>query len=109
MGFFLRKLARYINTTFFLIIFFSSKIVYSADFTFPTSLTTDTSDFVLLSDTGTTPSVSGFSSEVLITITTTAGYIKVTTVTGLEQIHGLCGYTADSSSVPTNCTYNDRS
>jgi len=109
MGFFLRKLARYINTTFFLIIFFSSKIVYSADFTFPTSLTTDTSDFVLLSDTGTTPSVSGFSTEVLITITTTAGYIKVTTVTGLEQIHGLCGYTADSSSVPTNCTDNDRS
>ena len=83
MGFFLRKLARYINTTFFLIIFFSSKIVYSADFTFPTSLTTDTSDFVLLSDTGTTPSVSGFSTEVLITITTTAGDIRVTTVARL--------------------------
>ena len=109
MEFILRKLARCIHITFFLIIFFSSKIVYSADFTFPTSLTTDTSDFVLLSDTGTTPSVSGFSTEILITITTTAGYIKVTTVTGLEQIHGLCGYTADSSSVPTNCTDSDRS
>jgi hypothetical protein len=109
MEFILRKLARCIYITFFLIIFFSSKIVYSADFTFPTSLTTDTSDFVLLSDTGTTPSVSGFSTEVLITITTTAGYVKVTTVTGLEQIHGLCGYTADSSSVPTNCTDSDRS
>ena len=109
MEFILRKLVRCIHITFFLIIFFSSKIVYSADFTFPTSLTTDTSDFVLLSDTGTTPSVSGFSTEVLITITTTAGYIKVTTVTGLEQIHGLCGYTADSSSVPTNCTDSDRS
>ncbi|MDA9985491.1 autotransporter domain-containing protein [Candidatus Pelagibacter sp.] len=92
-----------------MIIFFSPKIVYSADFTFPTSLTTDTSDFVLVSDTGTTPSVSGFSTEVLITITATAGYVKVTTVTGLEQIHGLCGYTSDSSSAPSNCTDNDRS
>ena len=100
MEFILRKLARCIHITFFLIIFFSSKIVYSADFTFPTSLTTDTSDFVLVSDTGTTPSVSGFSTEVLITITATAGYVKVTTVTGLEQIHGLCGYTSDSSSEP---------
>jgi len=109
MEFILRKLARCIHITFFLIIFFSSKIVYSADFTFPTSLTTDTSDFVLVSDTGTTPSVSGFSTEVLITITTTAGYVKVTTVTGLEQIHGLCGYTSDSNSVPTNCSDNDRS
>ncbi|WP_415275344.1 autotransporter domain-containing protein [Candidatus Pelagibacter sp. Uisw_116] len=109
MEFILRKLARCIHITFFLIIFFSSKIVYSADFTFPTSLTTDTSDFVLVSDTGTTPSVSGFSTEVLITITATAGYVKVTTVTGLEQIHGLCGYTSDSNSVPTNCSDNDRS
>ena len=65
MEFILRKLARCIHVTFFFIIFFSSKIVYSADFTFPTSLTTDTSDFVLVSDTGTTPSVSGFSTEVL--------------------------------------------
>ena len=110
MEFILRKLARCIHVTFFLIIFFSSKIVYSADFTFPTSLTTDTSDFVLLSETGTTPLVSGFSTDVLITITATAGNVKITTVTGLEQINGFCGYTADnSSSEPSNCSDNNRS
>ena len=109
MKFILRKLARCIHITFFLIIFFSSKIVYSASFTFPSTLTTNTSDFVLLSETGTNPSVSGFSTDVLITITATAGFVKVTTVTGLEQINGFCGYTADSSSEPTDCTDNDRS
>ena len=109
MKFILRKLDRCIHITFFLIIFFSSKIVYSASFTFPSTLTTNTSDFVLLSETGTNPSVSGFSTDVLITITATAGFVKVTTVTGLEQINGFCGYTADSSSEPTDCTDNDRS
>ena len=95
---------------FFLIFFLNFKTVYSAEFTFPSSLTTNTSDFVLLSETGTTPSVSGFSTDVLITITSTAGYIKVTTVTGLEQINGYCGYTADnSSSEPDNCTDDNRS
>ena len=100
---------KFIFTTFFLIIFFSTKVVYSASFTFPSTLTTNTSDFVLLSETGTTPSVSGFSTDVLITITATAGFVKITTVTGLEQINGFCGYTADSSSEPTDCKDNDRS
>ena len=100
---------KFIFTIFFLIIFFSTKAVYSASFTFPTSLTTNTSDFVLLSETGTNPSVSGFSTDVLITITATAGFVKITTVTGLEQINGFCGYTADSSSEPTDCKDNDRS
>ena len=95
---------------YFFIIFFNPNIVYSASFTFPSTLTTNTSDFVLLSETGTTPSVSGFSTDVLITITSTAGYVKITTVTGLEQINGYCGYTADnSSSEPDNCTDDNRS
>ena len=95
---------------FFLISFLNCKAVYSASFTFPSTLTTNTSDFVLLSETGTTPSVSGFSTDVLITITSTAGYVKITTVTGLEQINGYCGYTADnSSSEPDNCTDDNRS
>ena len=55
---------KFIFTTFFLIIFFSTKVVYSASFTFPSTLTTNTSDFVLLSETGTTPSVSGFSTSI---------------------------------------------
>ena len=100
---------KFIFTTFFLIFFFSTKTVYSASFTFPSTLTTNTSDFVLLSETGTTPSVSGFSTDVLISITATAGFVKITTVTGLEQINGFCGYTADSSSEPTDCKDNDRS
>jgi len=110
MKFILKKFAKYTYTTFFLIIFFSTKTVYSASFTFPSTLTTNTSDFVLLSETGTTPSVSGFSTDVLITITATAGNVKITTVTGLEQINGFCGYTADnSSSEPSNCSDNNRS
>ena len=101
---------KFIFTTFFLIIFFSTKTVYSASFTFPSTLTTNTSDFVLLSETGTTPSVSGFSTDVLITITATAGFVKITTVTGLEQINGFCGYTADnSSSEPEDCADDNRS
>ncbi|MDB9986606.1 autotransporter domain-containing protein [Candidatus Pelagibacter sp.] len=110
MKFILKKLTRYIHITFFFIIFFSSKIVYSASFTFPSTLTTNTSDFVLLSDTGTTPSISGFSTDVLVTITATAGFVKIITFAGLEQINGFCGYTADnSSSEPEDCADNDRS
>ena len=110
MKFILKKLTRYIHITFFFIIFFSSKIVYSASFTFPSTLTTNTSDFVLLSDTGTTPSISGFSTDVLVTITATAGFVKIITFAGLEQINGYCGYTADnSSSEPEDCADNDRS
>ena len=71
----------------FLIFFFNSNTVFSASFTFPSSLTTNTSDFVLLSETGTTPSVTGFSTDVLITIRATAGFVKITTVSGLEQIN----------------------
>ncbi len=92
-----------------LIFFFNSKTVFSASFTFPSSLTTNTSDFVLLSETGTTPSVTGFSTDVLITIRATAGFVKITTVSGLEQINGYCGYTADSSSEPSNCADDNRS
>ena len=87
----------------------NSNTVFSASFTFPSSLTTNTSDFVLLSETGTTPSVSGFSTDVLITIRASAGFVKITTVSGLEQINGYCGYTANSSSEPSNCADDNRS
>ena len=70
---------------YFFIIFFNPNIVYSASFTFPSTLTTNTSDFVLLSETGTTPSVSGFSTDVLITITSTAGYVKSQLLLGLSK------------------------
>tara|TARA_B110000444_G_scaffold242441_1_gene259767 strand:+ start:3877 stop:6105 length:2229 start_codon:yes stop_codon:yes gene_type:complete len=110
MRFTLKKLIRNIYISFFFIFFFSLKTVYSASFTFPSTLTTNTSNFILLSETGTTPSVSGFSNDVLITITTTAGFIKITNTTGLEQINGFCDYIADNpSSEPTNCSDNNRS
>ena len=86
MKFICKKFAKYTCTTFFLIIFFSTKAVYSASFTFPSSLTTNTSDFVLLSETGTTPSISGFSTDVLITITATAGFVKITTLQALNKL-----------------------
>ncbi len=83
---------KFIFTTFFLIIFFSTKAVYSASFTFPSTLTTNTSDFVLLSETGTTPSVSGFSTDVLITIILQQLFCKITTVTGLNKLMDLWLY-----------------
>ena len=104
MEFFLRKLARYINTTFFLIIFFSSKIVYSEVVTMPTSLTSDTTDFVLLSSSGVTPSISGYSGTLLVSAVASAGNIKITTTSSTDQAAGYCGYTSDGSSAPVQCT-----
>ena len=65
-------------------LFFSIK-AYGASFTFPTTLTADTTGFVLVSNSGTTPEVSGFSTDVFVVITGTAGKLKILTVTGLEQ------------------------
>ena len=80
MEFILRKLARCIHVTFFLIIFFSSKIVYSEVVTMPTSLTSDTTDFVLLSSSGVTPSISGYNASdiFLVSAVASAGNIKIT-------------------------------
>ena len=51
---FFRKLS-----IFILYILFSIK-AYGASFTFPSNLVANTTDFVLVSNSGTTPSVSGF-------------------------------------------------
>jgi len=72
--------------------------------TMPSGLTADTSSFVLLSSSGTTPSISGFTAtDLLATIVSSAGTLIVTTTTGLEKAAGYCDYTADSSSEPTKC------
>ena len=95
---FLRKI-----TVCILCILFSAK-AYGASFSFPTTLTADTTDFVLVSNSGTTPSVSGFSTDVFVVVTGTAGKIKILTFDGLEQKTGYCGYTADdASSEPSDC------
>ncbi|MDA8829284.1 autotransporter domain-containing protein [Candidatus Pelagibacter bacterium] len=102
MEFILRKLARCIHVTFFLIIFFSSKIVYSGEVTMPTSLTTDTTDFVLLSSSGVTPSISGYSGTLLVSATASAGNIKITNTTSINSANGYCGYD-DNTSTPDQC------
>ena len=82
-----------------------SSIARAETITMPSGLTANTSSFVLLSDSGTTPSISGFTAtDLLATITASAGTLVVTTTTGLEQASGYCNYTSnDSSSEPTNC------
>ena len=90
-------------TIYIFCLFFSIK-AYGASFTFPTTLTTDTTGFVLVSNSGTTPAVSGFSTDVFVVVTGTAGNIKILTYAGLEQRTGYCGYTADDdSSEPADC------
>ena len=100
----LKKLARCIHITFFLIIFFSSKIAYSEVVTMPESLTTDTTDFVLLSSSGVTPSISGYSGTLLVSATASSGNIKITNTLNTDIANGYCGYTADSNSAPARCT-----
>ena len=90
-------------TIYIFCLFFSIK-AYGASFTFPTTLTADTTGFVLVSNSGTTPAVSGFSTDVFVVVTGTAGKIKILTYAGLEQRTGYCGYTADNdSSEPADC------
>ncbi|MDC6468473.1 autotransporter domain-containing protein [Candidatus Pelagibacter sp.] len=106
MKFILKKLTRYIHITFFFIIFFSSKIVYSEVVTMPTSLTSDTTDFVLLSSSGVTPSISGYNASdiFLVSAVASAGKIKITTTSNTDQAAGYCGYTSDGNSAPGRCT-----
>jgi len=85
-------------------IFANFNYVSAETITMPSSLTADTTAFVLLSSSGTTPSISGYTAtDLLATIVASAGTLIVTTTTGLEQASGYCDYTADNSSEPTNC------
>ena len=72
----------------------------------PTSLVADTSSFVTLSDSGTTPSISGYTGTLLVSVTASDGNIKVTTTTSLKQASGYCGYGSDSDDEPTDCSGN---
>ena len=69
----------------------------------PTSLTTDTTDFVLLSSSGVTPSISGYSGTLLVSATASAGNIKITNTTSINSANGYCGYN-DNTSTPVQCT-----
>ena len=77
---------------------------FAQTITMPSGLTADTTAFVLLSTSGTTPSISGFTAtDLLATVVASAGTLIVTTTTGLEKAAGYCDYTADNSAEPTNC------
>jgi hypothetical protein len=69
--------------------------VSSAEVIMPSTLTADTSSFVLLSTSGTTPSISGYSGTLLVSAVASAGNIKITTTSNLLQASGYCGYTSD--------------
>ena len=95
-----------IKSFFFLTIFsiFFSSQVSSAEVIMPSSLTANTSSFVLLSDSGTTPSISGYSGTLLVSAVASAGNIKITTTSNILQASGYCGYTSDGSSSPADCS-----
>ena len=77
---------------------------WSGEVTMPSSLTADTSDFVLLSDSGTAPSISGFDGTLLVTATASAGNVKITTTTDTLRANGYCGYTSDADSEASDCS-----
>ena len=89
---------------FLLLISFNSEKAFAGTVTMPSTLTTDTTDFVLLSSSGTTPSISGYTGTLLVSAVASDGNIKVTSVTSLMQAAGYCGYSSDNSSVPSACT-----
>ena len=59
-----------------------------------------------MSTSGTTPSISGFTGTLLVTIVASSGNVKVTTTSNLLKASGYCGYTSDASSEPTDCSGN---
>ena len=74
--------------------------------TFPTNLVANTTNFVLLSTSGTTPAISGYSGTLLFAATASAGNIKVTDTSNVLKAAGYCGYTSDASAEPTDCSGN---
>ena len=86
-----------------------NSITKAETLTFPTNLVANTTDFVLLSNSGTTPSISGYSGTLLFSAIATAGNIKVTDTSNLLKAAGYCGYTSDASSEPTDCNGNSLS
>ena len=83
-----------------------SNVAWSGEVTMPSSLTADTTDFVLLSDSGTAPSISGFDGTLLVTATASAGNVKITTTSNTLRASGYCGYSADADSEASDCSGN---
>ena len=99
---------KFILSILIILINFNS-ILKAETLTFPTNLVANTTDFILLSTSGTTPSISGYSGTLLFSATATAGNIKVTDTSNLLKAAGYCGYTADASAEPSDCSGNSLS
>ena len=92
-----------------IIISLLSTVSKAETITMPSSLTADTTDFVLLSSSGTTPSISGFSGTLLVTATASSGtFVKVTSITNLKQAKDYCGHTGNADAEPTGCDDDNR-
>ena len=90
---------------YFLLFFLYFGKTFSANVTLPSTFATDASDWIQISNSGTTPAISGFTNAFVI-IEATVGNIKITTTSDLKAISSYCGYTASderSESEPTNC------
>ena len=88
----------------FLYPLFFNNYLLSNEVIMPSTLTADTSSFVLLSDSGTTPSISGYSGTLLISAVASAGNINIITTSNILQASGYCGYTSDGSGAPADCS-----
>ena len=89
---------------FLVLISFNIQKAFAGTVTMPSTLTTDTTDFVLLSSSGTTPSISGYTGTLLVSAVASDGNIKVTSVTSLMRAAGYCSYTSDNANEPSSCT-----
>ena len=90
---------------YFFILFLNFNTFLKAEtLTFPTNLVANTTDFVLLSSSGTTPSISGYSGTLLFSAVASSGNVKVTTTSNLLRAAGYCSYSDDASAEPTNCS-----
>ena len=87
-----------------LFLLFTNKVL-AASITLPSTFTTDATDWVQVSESGTTPSITGFTTALVI-VEASVGNIKITTTTNLKAVNSYCGYTASderSESEPSNC------
>ena len=74
---------KFILSILIILINFNS-ILKAETLTFPTNLVANTTGFVLLSTSGTTPSISGYSGTLLFSAVASAGNIKVTDTSNVK-------------------------
>ena len=68
------------------------------------TLTADASSFILLSDSRTTPSISGYLEMLITSAVAFAGNINIITTSNILQASGYYGYTSDGSGAPAVCS-----